>query len=334
MASGERGWDRKSIELDGFEGADVDLRLSAARVNVANARLGRTAVAANLRDSQLSVAIGESQAFGGVVKGTFGLAKSKTGADFKAQMQFIDVDLDQTLGEMFGIRRLEGKGNLSVAVDSTGASVFDLTQALNGTASLISRKGALTGINVEQALKRMERSPLSRGGGDFRSRQDRLRHARRRSEDRRGHGQRRQTSASRGRPCASSSRARPRSRTATSICAGTASLMSNATSGGGAMAPYFELPFMVQGAWDDPLTLLDAHSLIERSGAAQPLLDALRKHGAPDAVRNAIDRLLPGAMPRPAAAPAEASPPATADKPKETEYAPAAAGTAPAAEPN
>ena len=36
------------------------------------------------------------------------------GADFKAQLQFTDVDLDQCLGELFGIRRLEGKGNLGV----------------------------------------------------------------------------------------------------------------------------------------------------------------------------------------------------------------------------
>jgi AsmA protein len=111
---------------------------------------------------------------------------------------------------------------------------------------------------------------------------------------------------------------------------GTASLISTVTSGGNPTTAGFELPFMVQGAWDDPLTLLDAHSLIERSGAAQPLLDALRRHGAPDAVRQAIDRLIPGAGER-TAAPAGSGPsaPATAAKP-ETEYAPAAAESMPA----
>ena len=334
LASGERGWDRKAIELDGFEGVDVDLRLSAARVNVANAKLGRTAVAANLRDNQLSVAIAESQAFGGAIKGTFGLARSKSGADFKAQLQFTDVDLDQTLGEMFGIRRLEGKGNLSVVVDSTGASVYDLTQALNGTASLTSRKGALTGINVEQALKRMERSPLSRGGGDFRTGKTafdslavnlKIVDGMANVETIRIEGPNLRINL------AGSASIPDRDLD----LRGTASLIANATSGGGAMAPYFELPFMVQGAWDDPLTLLDAHSLIERSGAAQPLLDALRKHGAPDAVRQAIDRLIPGTAQRPAttSAPTDTGPSATVEKPGEKEYAPAAAGSAPAAEP-
>ena len=168
LTSSERGWDVKPIALDGLDGIDIDLRLSAARVNVANAKLGRTAVAASLRGGKLTVAVGESQAFGGVVKGTFGLAKSPAGADFKAQLQFTNVDLEQCLGELFGIRKLEGKGNLGFAIESSGDSVYELTKALNGTAGLTSRKGAIAGFNVEQLLKRIERRPLS-GGGEFRT---------------------------------------------------------------------------------------------------------------------------------------------------------------------
>ena len=43
------------IALDGLDGVDVDLRLSAARVTLATAKLGRTAVAANLRGGNLTV---------------------------------------------------------------------------------------------------------------------------------------------------------------------------------------------------------------------------------------------------------------------------------------
>src|SRR5262249_55670835 len=138
----------------------------AARVNIANAKLGRTAVAANLRGGNLTVAVGESQAFGGVVRGTFGLAKSPAGADFRAQLQFSNVDLEQCLGEVFGIRRLEG--NVNFPTECSGRSVYDLTKALKGTAGLTSRKGAIAGFNVEQLLKRIERRPLS-GGGEFRT---------------------------------------------------------------------------------------------------------------------------------------------------------------------
>jgi AsmA protein len=233
-------------------------------------------------------------------------------------MQFTNIDLDQSLGEMFGFRRLEGKGNLSFAIDSSGDSVYELTRGLNGTATLVSRKGVISGINVEQLLKRMERSPLSRGN-EFRTGKTpydtltaSLKIARGTAtvEDIRVDG----PTVRLGLIGSASIPDRDLD------LRGTASLVSSAP-------PAFELPFMVQGAWDDPVMLPDAQSLIQRSGAAQPLLDALRKSTARDAIRSAIEKLG-------IAAPA-AKPPATetAAQPATAEYAPAATESLPTAEP-
>ena len=43
----------------------------------------------------------------------------------------------------------------------------------------------------------------------------------------------------------------------------------------------FEVPFIVQGSWDDPIMLPDAEALIRRSGAAAPLLNAVRGASCP-----------------------------------------------------
>jgi AsmA protein len=274
----DHNWSRRQIALDGLNTVDVDLRLSAARVTIATAKLGRTAVAANLRSGSLTVAIGESQAFGGVVNGSFGLANSPAGTDLKAQLQFSDVDLDQCLGELLGIRRIEGKGNLGFTLDSSGASVYDLAKALNGIANLTSRKGAIAGVNIEQFLRRLERSPLS-GRGDLRGGKTpydllaialKVTQGTAEVEDARVEG--------------------PAVRLgligSTSIPArdfdlkGTATLMASTA----AEAPAaFELPFLVQGPWDDPLIWPDPQILIKRSGAAAPLLDAVRNRLKRDA---------------------------------------------------
>jgi AsmA protein len=88
----------------------------------------------------------------------------------------------------------------------------------------------------------------------------------------------------------------------------------------------FELPFMVQGSWDDPIILPDPQSRIQRSGAAQPILDAVRSRTNRDSVRSAIERLTGAAPAQPsetapalagASAPAQEAPPAA-----ETEAAP------------
>ena len=306
LTGGERGWDSNPISLEGLDGIDVDLRLSAARVSIANARLGRTAVAAHLRGGNLTLAIGESQAFGGVVKGTFGLGKSHGGVDMRAQLQFTNIDFAQSLGEMFGIRKLEGRGNLSFAIESSGASVYDLTKALNGTAALSSRRGAIAGFDVEQLLRRIERRPLS-GGGEFRTGKTpyetltmnlKIVQGVANVEDVRMEG------STVGLALNGSASIPERELD----LRGTASLSSNSAAAASAAAPAFELPFMVQGPWDDPIMLPDPQSRIQRSGAAAPLLDAVRNLGPRDAVRSAIERLT-GAAPTLPAPPAGPSPP-------------------------
>jgi AsmA protein len=278
LTSGDRSWERVPITLDGLNDIDVDLRLSAARVTLANAKLGRTAVAANLHGGHFTVTVGESEAFGGVVKGSFGLAQSPKGAAMKAQLQFTEVDLDQCLGELFGTRRIEGKGNLGFAVDSKGESVYGLTQALNGTANLVSRKGAIAGLNVEQLLKRLAKSPLSRGNElssgktpyGLLTANVKIEQGTINVEDVRIEG----PSLRLGLSGSASIPARDLD------LSGTASLLAASASGAAEAAPAFELPFMVRGPWDDPLLAPDVQVLMKRSGAAGPLLENYRNRAA------------------------------------------------------
>ncbi|MBN8921356.1 MAG: AsmA family protein, partial [Rhizobiales bacterium] len=169
VLSSEREWSRLPIRLDGLKGMELDVRLSAGRVMLAGTRIGRTALSANLRGGRFVLTIGESQAFDGVVKGTIGIAgAADDAADLKANLQFTGVDLEKCLFVVLGVRKVEGRGDIALALDATGSDVFELARTLNGTGSLVAKQGALVGVNVEQVLRRLERRPLS-GGGDFRS---------------------------------------------------------------------------------------------------------------------------------------------------------------------
>jgi AsmA protein len=309
LRASERDWSRVPIALDGLTDLDFDLRLSAARIHVRNAKLGRTAIGANLRDGRLTVAIGESQAFGGVLKGSFALAKSSAGAEIKSQLQFADVDLETCLAELFGIRRLEGKGTLALAIEASGESVLALTQTMAGTANLTAEKGALSGLNIEQLLRRLERRPLS-GGGQFRSGRTPFEKLVVNLEVAEGTATVEDVSLES--PAVRLALAGSASIPARDLdLKGIASLVAAS-----AADKEFELPFVVQGPWDDPLLLPDAESLIRRSGAAAPLLDAVRDPKTKDAVRSAIERFIrpaPAAKPAPAPVqPAAAAVPPTA----------------------
>jgi AsmA protein len=81
---------------------------------------------------------------------------------------------------------------------------------------------------------------------------------------------------------------------------GVASLVSSGS-------PSFELPFVVQGPWDDPLIFPDAESLLRRSPATEPLLDAVKDQKTRDAVKSVIERFTGGLRrPAPDAAPSAA----------------------------
>ena len=72
----------------------------------------------------------------------------------------------------------------------------------------------------------------------------------------------------------------------------------------------FDLPFVVQGPWDDPLIFPDPESLIRRSPASAPLLEAVKDRKTRDAVRSVLERFTGGgakkAEPDADAAPASA----------------------------
>jgi len=285
LAANERAWNTGIITLDGLAGLDLDLRLSAANVVVSNAKVGRTAIAANLRGGHLVVTIGEAQAYGGVVKGSLALASFDQGVDVKSQLQFTDVDLESCLGQLFGLRRLEGKGSIAFAVDGAGDSVLAVTRTLNGTATLTGSNGALAGLNVEQLLRRLERRPLS-GGGEFRSGRtpyDKITVALKINKGTVSVDDVKVEGAAVVLALAGSASIPARELD----LKGTAALVAPPKPG---VAP-FELPFIVQGSWDDPIMLPDPEALIRRSGAAAPLLNAVRDRRDRDSVRSAIERL-------------------------------------------
>ena len=297
LTGGLREWDKAPFSANGMTAFDIDLRMSASQVTIGNAKVGRTAVATNLRNGKLAITLGESQAYDGVITGSFALAKAVDGIDVKSQMTFAGVDLENCLAQMFGVKRLAGKGNLNFSVEATGKSVDALTRTLNGTATLTALDGSVTGLNVEHLLRRLERRPLS-GAGDFRNGRtpfDRFTMAIKIADG----------IATADGTHLDGTAVRVVLTGTSSIPARDFNLKGTATLAASAGDQGFDLPFIVQGTWDDPIMLPDPQILIRRSGAAAPLLDAVRDRKARDAIRSAIDRLTGGSAPATTSAPAD-----------------------------
>jgi AsmA protein len=288
LANNAREWNHAQMPLDDIAALDLDLRLSAAQVKIAGTKIGRTATAANLKDGRLTLTIGEAQAFGGQMTGSLAVAKTPGDdkAEFRSQLQFAGVDLQSCLDRLFGLRRIEGTGNLSLALDAAGDSVDAIARTVNGTATLTAADGAITGFNAEQLLRRLERRPLS-GTGDFRTGRtpfSKLNIALKVIDG-----------------VATIDDARLDGSAVRLILGGTTSIPERNLDLHGTAAlvsatseAAFELPFFVHGPWDDPLMLPDTQFLIGRSGAGESLRKAVQERTANDAIRKAIERLTGG----------------------------------------
>lgn len=287
LASGARDWNRQLFDLNAMSSTDLDMRLSAAKVTVGSSVLGRTALGANLRGGTLALSVGEAQMYGGIVRGSFGVAHSDAVADVKAQFQFTDVDLQASAADLFGVNKLTGRGNISMALEASGSSPFGLAQSLDGTATLTGHDGAISGFNVEQLLKRLERRPLS-GGGNFRSGSTPFTTL--------------NMSVKFNDGVATAQDIRIEGPAAKLTLTGTASVPSReydlkgiaSLVSASSTTPGFDLPFVIQGPWDDPLIFPDPESLIRRSPGAAPLLDAVKDRKTRDAVRSVLERFTGG----------------------------------------
>ncbi len=285
MASYTRDWNRTPIRSSALHDLDIDFRLSCGKLTVGKIEIGKAAVTIGVKNRQLTAAIGEGQFYGGTLRGNAIWNMADAVPSLKIDANLANFDLERGLGGLTGFRRLEGKGTLTVAVASQGKSVHELAGALTGKVQLAMRQGALTGINAEAVLRRLERRPLS-GTGDLRGGKtpfDRLN----------GTLDIEKGVAELAAFEIESDILKVRLAGETSVARrdfdlrGAASLIRTAQ--GGATQVAFDLPFLIQGNWDNPYLLPDPEALIRHSGAAAPLLDAVRGRAAREAMRNVIE---------------------------------------------
>jgi AsmA protein len=263
-----RDWSREPIDLSGLDGFDLDVRFSAARVQIRKTELSRVAATATIRNGAVTVSVGDAQFHGGALKGRVLLGPATNGEpQVKIEGSIANFNLAPGFSALANLQRLEGKGTLALAIESSGTNMQDITRDLAGTVTLAAAGGAIIGINVEQVLGRIEKNPLS-GSPDFtggRTVFDRL-NAKLRVAD----GTARVEEAEVQSPQMQVKLSGEASVVRRDFdLRGTATLVRSGVAANAAQP--FELPFLVRGQWDRPYLMPDPAALIRRSGNLAPV---------------------------------------------------------------
>ena len=245
--------------------ADIDLRVSANRAALGRVNLRDAAFSIQSTSSKQEVAIAEARAYGGTLKARFIASPNESGYDFRTTAAFTDVDSGPFFNDLLRSNRMNGKlsGDFSIAGD--GASLGQIMRRLQGQARFELLNGDIGGLDLEQALRRLEKRPLSIA-----------------SEIRTG-----RTSVTKAELQLNIEQGVARIKNFQAIGPGLIFDVSGAASIGRRsldlsirasqsgrenveQAP--QLSLGLTGNWDDPHLQIDARSLIRRSQAAQPLL--------------------------------------------------------------
>ncbi|WP_029354279.1 AsmA-like C-terminal region-containing protein [Bosea sp. 117] len=272
-----REWSREPINVARLGAADLDLRLSAARVRAGDTRVDGVAASAFLKGGRLALTIGEAQAWNGSFRASANIAATPDGrgAEMRMDLAGDDVDLAASLGDLFRLQRLEGTGTFRMTFGGTGDSISAIIDRLNGNVTLDAGQGGIVGIDVARVLSRLERRPLS-GGGSLRGGRTDFDRLQAKATIQQGVARVEQFAV--GSPTVRIAVTGTVSLAGRDLdLQGTAGLIHAAASGSEPAS--FDLPFVIQGPWDSPFLLPDPQAMIRRSGAARPLLDGTASIG-------------------------------------------------------
>ena len=153
------GWSTKPFAFAPPRTFDLDLRLSAAHLDVYGLPLADAAASVIVTDGKLSMSLLEAAAYGGRLQGEVGAGYVGRDLKVSARGELVDADLGAALAD-FSQPVMTGSGRAQFAVEASGASPAAAVASLNGTASLEAADGSILDVNLEEALRRSRRRPI------------------------------------------------------------------------------------------------------------------------------------------------------------------------------
>jgi AsmA protein len=156
-----QAWSPTTIDLNGLNYVDAQVRLSAAELNTGQAHFAPVAIDASLSSGLLKCALSNVGAYGGQANGEIDIDASGATPAYAMRSDLVGVRGLPLLRGIAGFDKLDGKLQAKITVRSTGQSQRAIMANLNGTAFANFQDGAIQGLNLAQMIRALTTSPLS-----------------------------------------------------------------------------------------------------------------------------------------------------------------------------
>ncbi len=153
-------WSEEALDLAHVTGSDLDLRLSAASARLGKLRVEDMAASVLVRPGEIEASIGRAGFHDGSLKGRLSLTSSDGKTELKSQGTFSNVEIAPFLHSIGEPRWITGHAQGQFSFEGKGRNPVEVIQKAQGRSSITVRKGELVGIALGDALKRVEKHPL------------------------------------------------------------------------------------------------------------------------------------------------------------------------------
>ena len=165
-ASQEKGsqrkvWSDEAIDLSALNYADAQVRISAAKLEVGDARFANAAIDATLSAGVLRASFAKLGVYGGEAEGEFAADVTGSTPAFLLHTDLSGVRALPLLSGLADFDKLDGRMQAKISVRSAGSSQRAIMSGLIGTAFVSFQDGAIRGINVARMIRSLTTNPLS-----------------------------------------------------------------------------------------------------------------------------------------------------------------------------
>jgi AsmA protein len=139
------------IDLSGLKPLNLRGQVRAGRVTAANVKIEKLNATVKASDGRLDIAPLSAALYGGSLTGAIGV--NANGNHLSVRQQLSGVNIGPLIKDAVAKDFIEGRGNVTLDLNTQGPTISSLKKALAGTAAINLKDGAIKGINLAESFR-------------------------------------------------------------------------------------------------------------------------------------------------------------------------------------
>ena len=162
--TGPQEWSDEPIDLSGLQAVNADFALSVKGIRARKIKVEESALEVSIKDGLLTADLKQLKLYQGEGRGELSLDGRGATPKIRQSFSLQGIDAGAFLTDAADFDRLEGGGNIDLAVTASGKSQKAMVQTLGGQGSIKFADGAIKGINLAQMVRNVATAFTDSGG--------------------------------------------------------------------------------------------------------------------------------------------------------------------------